>query len=737
MLQPVSRRPARLAALLVLALGCGPSVTGDGTTERQAGTVGVSFNVTVGRPTDGRVTSADGKIRCGPAATDNVCTASFAWTARVTLSATPNAGFAFQNWAGDCYLSPCILDTTRTGSDKYVVAVFVKAAQLGHPNWTSHADHGPAYFRYLGGQPNTPQCPSCHGENLQGVGIAANCWDCHRRAGWVGDWRTNCSFCHGATTAAAKAGYVFAEHPEWSAPPGAISERLTGVPAPAKTGAHQTHLRGVTAEGLRFAAPFRCETCHPVRASHVRGEPAEVALVGAGQASLPASLGTYAPATGTCATYCHGPAAPTWAGGPVRCGSCHALPPATAGHPPAAPDPRGCAMCHPKTVLSDGTIDVAGALHVNGVLDATPCGGCHALPPQTGAHAAHYGLAAEDAPVGYADTGVLQDRFPGATPATAPDAYAFGCGNCHATEFGRHMDGTANVVLAGGAPAGSLKARNAADAAYDPAAGTCSGVYCHSSGQASPAYVTTPAWTSEAPLGCAGCHANPPRYPSGGAGSATANSHVNFADDNWEFGHFGGLIGPWLDNRHGRAGAGAAPITCQTCHADTVDPANTGPSGFYYLDTTGDYQLPGGDATRYGYAWYALLQCTTCHSASSPTAPLGTGKVRALRHVNGVREVVFDARTTLPEIAWLPAAPNRPVAPYWMTPAGDMWRRYGVAATYSGETISFSLAPASYDPATKTCTSVACHVVESPRWGTPYRWVASGSPTCYACHPNF
>ena len=77
-----------------------------------------------------------------------------------------------------------------------------------------------------------------------------------------------------------------------------------------------------------------------------------------------------------------------------------------------------------------------------------------------------------------------------------------------------------------------------------------------------------------------------------------------------------------------------------------MDPAAAGPSGFYWLDTTGAYQLPGGQLH---------FACSACHgTAGGP--PSGAGKVLPLRHVNGRREVVFDPRTTLPDLAWLPPA---------------------------------------------------------------------------------
>lgn len=456
----------------------------------------------------------------------------------------------------------------------------------------------------------------------------------------------------------------------------------------------------------------------------------------------------------------------------ISCESCHGTPPSD--HQPIEPVIAGCSGCHAGYTVStaaavthlNGTFEVAcsgchaeshgepdcrtchgydaqtfwtlsNGKHDNGIADVK-CGGCHAAPPTVGAHAAHFGLTGDAAQPRYGDTRTLQDLYPEMTPTSAPGVYAFGCGNCHPVDSTKHRNGTVDVVLwEAAAPFDSPKGRAFPVASYDPATGNCSGVYCHSSGQAAPTYLTTPAWTSGAGLGCADCHANPPRYNSGGAGTATANSHVNLADDGYEFGHFGGMIGPWLESRHGvSATYNAAPITCQTCHSETVDPANTGPSGFYYLDTSGSYQLPGGWAGRIGSLWYARLRCDTCHSSTHPTAPLGTGKVLPLRHVNGVRDVTFDTRQTLPPIPWLPAAPNIAVKPYWFT-QGNRMSDWPESVIWNGWTASFDLSNSSYDAARKTCTNVACHMAENPVWGTPYQYYTNGGPTCYACHPNF
>jgi predicted CxxxxCH...CXXCH cytochrome family protein len=427
----------------------------------------------------------------------------------------------------------------------------------------------------------------------------------------------------------------------------------------------------------------------------------------------------------------------------VTCGSCHGVPPATPSHAFLGTNPptTSCSGCHAGTVNADGTINTTDGKHVNGNPDfgggGSGCAGCHGYPSGSGAHAVHFGLVGAETGAAYGETDILEDRYPLATPTTAPSSYAFGCGNCHPTDLVKHFSGTVDIDLAPAtAPAGSLKSLNAPTASYDRATGTCSGVYCHSSGQTTPTFVTTPAWRAVDPaLGCDGCHTNPPRYPSGGAGTATANSHLQLQEDGYEWGHFLGLVGPWHTSQHGGAVAGedSSPITCQTCHYETTDPSNTGPSRFYYLDTTGEYVIPGSLST---VAFKASITCTTCHNGVGNTAR-GTGKILPLRHVNGTRNVVFDARLTLdPTITWLPAAPNKPVQAYWMTSADvrNLWPSYVV---WSGTTASFSFATSTYNPATKTCSNIACHLSQTnPVWGKPFLFRTGGiAVNCTQCHP--
>jgi predicted CxxxxCH...CXXCH cytochrome family protein len=543
-----------------------------------------------------------------------------------------------------------------------------------------------------------------------------------------------CTSCHGVTN---------------PAPPRSVHGDV--APTAIGVGAHQLHLRDTA---IRTALP--CDACHLVPATvdepgHVDGA---VTVTFGALAWKDGARPTWSRSAARCdGVYCHGATlaggrstAPAWTyevepdpARPSHCGDCHGAPPPPP-HPAATP-PAGCHPCHATTVRADGSIDVPGGHHLDGHRDLTPdepsaCGLCHPVPGASGAHRAHVAL---DAPsdVAYGDLRTHQQLAPGG------GRYAFGCGHCHPVDPARHRDGTVQVELGDGPPA-SLKALNSPGAAYVPGAagagGTCSGVYCHSSGQASPAYVTTPAWDGGTSLGCAGCHGNPPRYVTGGPGSPTANTHLTTNINGYSYGHF-----TWHDMRttttvesSGRHGVhdsendGAAPMTCQTCHFETVDPAHTGPSGFYYLDTSGDYSLPGATAP---------FSCAAagCHTGLPGGAPAGTGKVSPGRHLNGVRDVVFDPRTA-PPASGLPSRSALPTRAYWIAdvrvstlPPADGGFDVSLDPARPGYTLSLHLANASYDPATKTCASVACHLKAYA--GTPAQaWGQFPVNLCRPCH---
>ncbi len=249
----------------------------------------------------------------------------------------------------------------------------------GHVDFSSPATHGPRFFAYLGGDTSL-DCKACHGADYGG-GSGPSCTACHAAAGWTA-WSSNCSFCHGARNPTTQAGYDVAAHPTWAAPPDALAQRLdpAHAPVPARTGAHQAHLTGLgSTSGAAYVTPaIACATCHAVPGdlSHAGGAGrAPVALVGSG--SLPAALGSYDQATGTCTTYCHGTTLanaagavappPVWTGAELGCAGCHGNPPASGQH---AFHVTGlgytCSVCHTGTVDTTGAV---GPNHVDGVTE--------------------------------------------------------------------------------------------------------------------------------------------------------------------------------------------------------------------------------------------------------------------------------------------------------------------------------------------------------------------------------
>lgn len=502
--------------------------------------------------------------------------------------------------------------------------------------------------------------------------------------------------------------------------------------------------------GARHSGEFYCAGCHVMQ--HTAD------YTDCNRCHNPHTL-TVSVAADSCAQ-CHPGQDAAWSPSPhatnetqiVGCIACHTS--TVAGtHPSQMPTSAICQSCHG---LKHGANfpDCAGChnVHSTEAAGGGGCSMCHDFPPTSGAHAAHYALEGTEG--SYTDLKTLEERDPAATMETAPKVYAFGCAVCHSVDEANHMNGQVDVILyeAAADPA-SIKARNAVSAAYN-ADGTCSGVYCHSSGQETPTYQTTLAWLPEwrlstDPLACDACHGNPPRYPSGGLGAATANSHIALRSDGYTGGHFSGIRGPGHTPQHGNPFGRteeSSPMTCQTCHYETTDPASAGPDGFYWLNTSGNYQMPGMvDPTI-----EAGFVCGTCHNPNDPDGrpAVGVGELLPLRHVNGKRDVKFDPRETIPSgVAGLPAAPNTPERPIWFTKASKTqpWPTTGAPITWTGTssnwTRSWSLSNATYDPATKTCTNTSCHVYfenynktgwpTNPVWGMPFGKDPYG---CRPCH---
>jgi predicted CxxxxCH...CXXCH cytochrome family protein len=424
-----------------------------------------------------------------------------------------------------------------------------------------------------------------------------------------------CNYCHGS-----------AENP---APPNAVTDgqdetSFVGV------GAHQIHVTG----GAVYPA-LDCAVCHPTPdaddpLSHVGPLPAEITFGGV------ALLGGLTPewnrAEATCANvYCHGAGlaigggaypAPSWtfADGahPGNCGGCH-------GAPPPAPHPQdaACAACHPGTVAADGTIDLAGGLHINGTVDMeiSSCSACHGFPPaaphpqDTACHLCHGGTVSPDGSIdadgGLHQDGAIQwaagagscDKCHGAPPA-APHVQDDGCAACHAGSVDE--DG---AIVGGGS-------HYDGDVQWAPTLASCG--KCHGFPPAPPHTTDTACWT---------CHAGTVKDDGtiDGDGGLHMNGDVDVAG------------GPDSCNIcHGDPPAAPHPpatshTQCSWCHSATVQPNGTidEASGTHQngsVETNKLHPEEFSDPTIHGHHFNndGPSGCTICHGEDLKGGPTGT-----------------------------------------------------------------------------------------------------------------
>jgi predicted CxxxxCH...CXXCH cytochrome family protein len=452
-------------------------------------------------------------------------------------------------------------------------------------------------------------CGSCHGiapaSPHPPVGPSVSCGDCH-----PGYTRTTvnvalhvngvpdvsgaaCTACHG--DAARTATTLNPQLP--AAPPKDVAGN-TATTSPG-VGTHQLHLND---NASRIA--LACTECHllPPASPHPNGSvtmtwgPLATAL------GASPSLIVTNPASPTCSsTYCHGNfqftatvSSTTYTvsgnktyspvfNAPVAqaCGTCHgnATIATPAGHPALAASATNatCNVCHPATVKTDGTIDVAGAKHIDGQAQAlaaashpagwmTPgnanfhagpagqglqaCLTCHAAtPPATVAnvvcsscHGSTWSSAWVDATsctmchgtsgrAGGSAANPVNASPPAGTYGHEADAARIGAHLAHlqATLSATIQCNECHVVPATALSAGHANGPNAT-VTFGTLAKTggktpiwngasCSASYCH--GNFTGGATATPSWTGAA-MACTSCHGNP---PSTGQHAPRNNNH--------------------------------------------------------------------------------------------------------------------------------------------------------------------------------------------------------------------
>ena len=609
-------------AIVMLAASCAKSPPTDGASGAK-GQAGATFNVAVARPEHGTVTSADGLIHCGTGGT--ACAADYPWSASVVLTATPDAGFGHQNWAGDCSMTgPCVLDTSRYGADKYVVAVFNPIDQLGHGNFTSPVIHGPAYHAFTAGAPGALQCTGCHGDDLQGRGLAVSCDACHATNGY-GHWRASvsCTGCHGDATRSAVAG----ADPNLSAAPPRDTQGNTASTARG-VGAHQAHVASAL-----LAKPIACAACHVVPSStgHANG----VVDVTFGAVAKTGGAAPSWDGASCSASYCHGATlgggtntAPSWTGGASQatCGSCHGLPP-----PAPHTQSTSCGGCHPGYTSTS----VNPATHVDGqiqVVGGSTCTSCHGDPTRTPLAGADPHVAAAP-PVDTTGHTLSSDRGVGAHQAhvnVPMISNPLACSECHVVPSSTaHSDGVVDVTF------GARSRTGGASPIWNGA--SCSASYCHGATLGGGTN-TAPSWTGGASQAtCGSCHGLPPPAPHsqstncGGCHAGYTATTVNPAT------HVDGQVQ-------------VAATSCTSCHGDATrvavagaDPnVNAAPPA----DTKGNVSTTArgvGAHVAHVNGTDRPLACSECHVVPTSTS-----------HSDGVALVTFGplARTGGASPAW-------------------------------------------------------------------------------------
>jgi predicted CxxxxCH...CXXCH cytochrome family protein len=407
-------------------------------------------------------------------------------------------------------------------------------------------------------------------------------------------------------------------HSSPSSPVPFSTPRGVSDPADRGAGAHSAHL---ATGNIREA--LSCGDCHKV--------PAKVSdpdHIGVGHAKVQfgelARTGGLAPSwDGTalrCSnTWCHGGGlktanlfSPVWIeGAEMRCNSCH-------GAPPPLPHPQrtDCSGCHGRTVKPDGTIDIEGGLHIDGIVQAPTgdCTACHGDPARPAFSAAPpSGTRGEKDTTARAVGAHQSHLLAGRLRASIP------CSECHVVPTDlSHVDGTPTVTF------GALARSDGANTSWNSAATSCT-VYCH--GSTLPGGTnTTPQWTrvDGTQAACGTCHGLPP--PSPHPQKSNCNScHPGTVNPDGSLNAGGGL--------HINGVVDVEGLTCTSCHGSGSNPAP--PLGTLGETATTDRAVGAHQSHLNAGPFARALECGECHVVPA-----------RIPHANGTVDINFGPLAT-------------------------------------------------------------------------------------------
>jgi predicted CxxxxCH...CXXCH cytochrome family protein len=436
-------------------------------------------------------------------------------------------GLATTVWAGAPAITPNWDGATGSCASTYCHGAF-PGGTTASLAWTSTATlgctscHG---FPPAAPHPFNTTCETCH-QGYDSAAPSVNLTD-HMN----GVINGGCSGCHGTSgrTPGGIAGVTYDANLD-AAPPvdhaGQASSILVGVhlahvnPTPSTAG-------GAQPTGGVFK-PILCSECHPSASAptHQNGSP-NVTFVAATTANLPpVTSPSEIPSSGgtaaTCSTYCHNGAPDasgtrsSWTGAAATCGSCHGFPPAS--HSATLTTSNQCSPCHSGTVKADGTIDIAGGLHIDGTVESTGCTGCHGTDGRANGDMAAFPYDANQAAAPPVDTaGSSTSILVGAhlshvNPSLASGVYKpIACTECHPDNTtGTHPGGGLQLTFTNAIAADLALFVPIPTSSIGATAASCT-TYCHNGPNAAGYGGTAAAWSWTAgPATCASCHGDPP-----------------------------------------------------------------------------------------------------------------------------------------------------------------------------------------------------------------------------------